>query len=164
MYSEVAPAIQVDDRVFIKVAPLSANMHVSHNDPVKKDNWRVRDNLKEWVKHSNSVCVNAYWNCFKGNYYSRPIVKVAQEDLKFWREIGVVGFTPEGKVDCSRLPEYNDKQAFARKFNDFNEMYTWCLHKLMWNPDVDLEELKQRYCKIVYKEVADEMLEYYNLI
>ncbi|MBE5754126.1 MAG: DUF4838 domain-containing protein [Clostridiales bacterium] len=164
MYSEVAPAIKVDDRVFIKVAPLSANMHVAHNDPVKKDNWRVRDNLKEWVKHSNSVCVNAYWNCFKGGYYSRPIWKVAQEDLKFWREIGIKGFTPEGKVDCSRLESYTEKQAFARRFNDFNEMYTWGLHKLMWNPDQDLEALKKRYCKIVYKEVAEEMLEYYNLI
>lgn len=164
MYSEVAPAIKVDDRVYIKVAPLSANMKVSHNDPVKEDNHNVRDNLLEWKKRSNSVCVNAYWNSFKGNFYTRPIWKVAQQDLRFWRDIGLAGFTPEGKVDCSRLESYNDKQAYVRKFNDFNEMYTWGLHKLMWNPEQDLEALKQRYCRIVYKECAEEMLEYYNLI
>ena len=164
MYSITAPAIKVDDRVMIKVAPLSANEKVAHNDPVKTDNHDTRDNILKWCKMSNGVCINAYWNCFKGAYYSRPIWKVAKENLLWWKEIGIKGFTPEGKVDCSKLKEYTEKQAYCRKFNDFNEMYTWGLHKLMWNPEQDLDALKDRYCKIVYKECADQMKEYFSLI
>lgn len=164
MYSEVAPAIKVDDRVVIKFAPLTANMQVAHNDPLKKDNHAVRDNLIEWCKKSNNVAINSYWGSFNGHYYSRPIVKVAQQDLKFWRDIGVNGFTPCGRVDCVKLPVMTNEQATVRKYNDFNEVYSWVLLKLMWNPDQDIEELKKHYCKIVYKEVADEMLEYFAFI
>ncbi|MBR2449021.1 MAG: DUF4838 domain-containing protein [Clostridia bacterium] len=164
MYSEKAPAIHVDDRVIIKVAPLTANEKVAHNDPVNSDNYPTRDNILSWLKKSNSVCLNAYWNSFKGDMYSRPILKVVQQNLKWWRDVGVIGFTPEGKVDCGALKEYSEKQAFARKFFDLNEFYTWGLSRLAWNPDQDIEELKERYCRIVYKECAKEMREYFNLI
>lgn len=164
MYSEIAPEIKVDDRVVVKFAPLTANMQVALNDPIKKDNHGVRDNLLKWCQKSNNVAINAYWGSFNGHYYSRPICKVAQQDLKFWRDIGVNGFTPCGRVDCVKMPNMSEKQQTVRKFNDFNETYTWILHKLMWDPDLDIEELKKHYCKIVYKEVADEMLEYFHYI
>ena len=164
MYSLQAPAIRVDDKVIIKVASLGENEKISQTDAARADNYDVRDNILAWTKMSDNICINAYWNCFKGDIYSRPLLKVIQENMLWWKKIGVIGFTPDGKVDCSKLSSYSPKQQFARKFYDMNEMYTWCLCKLMWNPDQDVSDLKTRYCKIVYKECANEMLEYFRLI
>ena len=164
MYSEIVPAIKVDDRVMVKIAPLVANEKVAHNDTHVLDNAVTRDNIIKWLKKNKHICINAYWNSFKGNMYSRPIVGVVQQNLRWWRDIGVFGFTPEGKVDCGKLDSYTDEQAFARKFFDMNECYTWIINKLTWNPEEDTEALKRRYCDIVYKESADEMLDYFNAI
>ncbi len=164
MYSFSAPAVKVDGRVIVKVAPLTANEKVAYNDPVNSDNHYTRDNIIAWTKKSESVCINAYWNCFKGDIYSRPLLKTVKQNLLWWRDIGVCGFTPEGRVDCGQLSEYNERQAFARKFHDLNEFYTWAINKLAWNPEADLCELKDRYCSIVYKECAAEMKKYFDLI
>ena len=164
MYTEPAPAIKVDGRVYVKLVALASNIKVPQDDPVKTDNITVRDNFIAWSKCSESLCSNAHWDCFPGWYYSRPIWKVAQADIRFAGKLGFVGFTPEGKVDCSKLESYTRDQLRARKFYDFNEMYVWGLSRLIWNPERDLEEMKKHYCRIVYKECYEEMLEYYNLV
>lgn len=164
MYSEPAPAIKVDDRVIIKVAPLTANEKVAHDDSVILDNEPTRNNIVKWLKKSNRVCINAYWNSFKGDMYSRPIAEVVQKNLRWWRGIGIYGFTPEGKVDCGNLDDYTPQQAFARKFFDMNEAYTWIINKLAWNPDENVNALKRKFCSVVYKECSAEMEEYYDAI
>lgn len=164
MYSLPAPAIKVDDRVVVKFAPLSANEKVFMNDPERNDNHNVRDMLLEWIKKSNRVCINAYWNSFQGHIYTRPILEVAKRSITWWREIGIYGFTPEGRTDCSKLKKYSDRQKIGRTFYDMNEFFSWALCKLMWNPDENIEELKERYCRIVYKECAEEIKEYFKAV
>jgi hypothetical protein len=70
----------------------------------------------------------------------------------------------EGKVDCSYLENLNPSQNSARKFYDLNQAYIWAINKLMWNPDLDVDELLDKYLRVVYKECAENIKEYFRLI
>ncbi len=164
MYSEWAPNIEVDEHILVKIAPLRANVKYPLSDELHNDNVKFKENILKWVQKSKGVCMNTYWNSFKGNIYTQPVLPVVQADLLWFEKIGVYGLTPEGKLDCSLVENMNDKQQYVRKFYDMNEANTWAVFKLMWNPSADVDALLKRYCRIVYKEIADEMYTYLKLI
>ena len=164
MYSEWAPDIEVDEHILIKIAPLSGNVKHPISDEEHDDNLRFKENILKWVKKSKGICMNSYWNSFKGNIYTQPVLPVVQADLLWFQKIGVYGLTPEGKLDCSIVENMSPRQKFARNFYDMNEALTWVVFRLMWNPSANVEALLQRYCRIVYKEIAEEMYAYFKLI
>lgn len=163
-YSEVCPAIEIDQNIIVSLAPISTNDKYSYVDETNHDNDRIRDNILAWSKKAKKLGIYTYWNSFRGTIYSRPILKVVKENLTWFKKLGVYQVLVEGKVDCSIAQNLSDAQKNSIKFYDMNEAYVWALSKLMWNPDQDESELLERYCKIVYKESASQMLEYFRLL
>jgi hypothetical protein len=47
---------------------------------------------------------------------------------------------------------------------DFAAPEKWIMTRLMWNPALDSQQLREEYCKRAYQEAAPEMIEFYNLI
>ena len=163
-YSEIAPDIEIDSRVRVMLAPITTNEKYAYTDTADNSNARIRDNIKKWSKKTNRLGIYAYWNSFRGTIYSRPILDVVKQNLLWFKSIGVYQVLVEGKVDCSYLENLSSAQNSARKFYDLNQAYTWAINKLMWNPDLDVDELLDKYCKVVYKECAKEIREYFRLI
>lgn len=163
-YSEETPAIDVDERLVITLAPIQTNDKYAYTDTRSHDNDGIRDNLIRWSQKTNNLELYMYWSSFRGTTYSRPILKVIQENLLWFESLGIKRVQIEGKVDCSLLENPTPAQANSVKFYDMNEAYTWAMHKLMWNPRQDIDELLTRFCKIVYKECAKETAEYFRLL
>lgn len=163
-YSEVAPEIEIDKRVRVMLAPISTNERYAYTDLSDNSNAHIRDNIKKWSKKTDKLGIYTYWNSFRGTIYSRPILDVVKQNLLWFKSIGVYQVLVEGKVDCSYLENLNPAQNSARKFYDLNQAYIWAINKLMWNPDLDVDELLDKYCKIVYKECAEDIKEYFRLI
>ena len=163
-YTELAPAIEVDERIDVYLAPITTNDKYSYADKSNHDNDGIRDNIIEWSKKTKSLGVYTYWNSFKGTIYTRPILKVVKENLKWFKKLGIKQLIVEGKVDCTENENLSATQKACVKFYDMNEAHIWALQKLMWNPDLDIDELLERYARLVYKECADQMLEYFSLI
>lgn len=161
IYSEPAPAIDVDPRVTVLLAPIHANDRYAFTDEV---NAETRENIAKWTEKAEKLRIYTYWNCFRGDIYSRPILNVVKADLLWFKTLGIDGVVMEGKVDCRPMKDMSDAQASALKFYDLNEAYIWAMNKLLWDPEEDTEELLDRYCKTVYKECAAEMREYFALI
>lgn len=161
IYSEAAPAIELEDGIIAVIAAITTNERYSLADPKHFDNARIRDNVFAWRKKCKDVGIYAYWNSFKGNVYSRPLLKQIKENLLWLKEIGVTCIDVEGAMDCSRLDKYSERQANNRKYYDMNEAYVNILFKLLWNPDVDIDEELKRYNRIVYKESAKAMDGYF---
>ena len=165
LYSEAVPAVKTDENLIVSLAPIYTNEKYAYNDTRGgTGNEGIAKNIEGWAKVCKKLCVYTYWNSFQGTIYMRPILKQVKADLTWFKELGVYGLTPEGKVDCSLVDDMSAAQKNSRKFFDMNEACTYVMNRLMWNPTLDVDELLARYAKIVYKEVADEFLEYYYLI
>ncbi len=164
VYSTPAPDIEIEDNVCVMLTTILTNDKHSYTDTRYHDNDKDKQNIELWVRKCKTLCLYNYWNIFSGNIYSRPTVRVVQENLKWYREIGVYGLMPENHLDCSKENALNDRQKGVRLIFDMNEAYFWITLKLIWNPDQNVNELLERFCEIVYKECAQEMLNYFHLI
>ena len=47
---------------------------------------------------------------------------------------------------------------------DYDAPEKWIMSRLMWDPSLDPQKLREEYCQRAYQEAAPEMLEFYNLI
>ncbi len=164
IYTEPAPAIEIDEHLIVMVAPIQTNDKYSYIDNATKSNAKIRENIEKWTKKTKNLHVYMYWLTFQGASYSRPILRVVKENLQWFKELGIRGITVEATVDCSYSENLNASQKYARLFFDMNEGYSWAISKLMWNPDLNIDELLNRYTKIVYKECSTEMFEYFNAL
>lgn len=160
IYSEEPPEVDLEDNLIPTFAPITGDDHnpVNSEGGVESGNAKVRFNVENWVKRTKNLCVYHYWGCFNGQIYSRPIASKVQKDLKWYAKIGVRGLTPEGLVDSS-IPTVRTNDVW-----NLNSLYLWLCCRLFWNPDADLEELTERYCRLAYGEAAGAMREYYRLI
>jgi len=164
LYSEPAPKISIDEHLCVYVAPICANDKRSFIDRDKLDNAAIRENIEKWTRKTKNLGVYTYWNSFRGEIYSRPSFEIVQENLVWLKEVGVKDIIVEGRVDCSISESNTASQEESIKFYDMNEPFVWLIHKLLWNPFADTNELLKRFCKIVYKECGDLMYEYFSLM
>ena len=163
-YSEETPAIDVDERLIVTLAPILTNDKYAYDDPEHHDNDLIRDNIIRWAKKTDNLELYMYWCSFRGAMYSRPLLYSIKRNLLWFEQLGIKRLTIEGKLDCSLLEQLNEKQKDSIQFYDMNEAYIWAIHKLMWNPRQDPQALLERYCRIVYKESAAAMLRYFELL
>ena len=164
LYAEPAPAIAVDDRLTVYIAPINANDKYSFIDKKHKDNAEIRKNIEEWSKKSANLGLYVYWDSFRGEIYSRPICEMVKENLIFLESLGVKNVVVEGRTDCTVSEDIGAEQKACVKFYDMNEPFIRIIHKLLWNPYADTEKLLVEFCNSVYKECADLMFEYFSLI
>ncbi|MBO5480120.1 MAG: DUF4838 domain-containing protein [Clostridia bacterium] len=163
-YSEHTPAIAVDKRLIVTIAPIQTNDKYAYDDTRSHDNDAIRNNILRWRAKTDNLEMYMYWCSFRGTIYSRPILEVVKRNLLWFEKIGIKRVLIEGKVDCSLLENPHMRQAGATKFYDMNEAYVWAIQRLMWNPNQDTQKLIRRFCKIVYKECAKEMLAYFTAL
>ncbi len=164
LYSEQAPATRIDEHLVVALAPIYTNEKYAYTDAQGVSNREIAENIKRWSHICQKLCIYPYWNSFKGDIYTRPILRQVQENLLWFENLGIYGVTVEGKLDCSLLEQMTPQQKSTRIFFDLNEACTWVINKLIWNPRENIDELLKRFAKIVYKETAGEFLEYYSLI
>lgn len=164
MYSFPAPEIGIEDNVFVMLAPINTNDKHAYTDTEFAENAKDKENIERWVQKCKKLCLYDYWASFAGHIYSRPILDVVKKNLLWYRDIGVYGVMPEGRLERCDGAELTDGQKKQRVYYDMNEAYLWTMNKLIWDPDQDENELFERYCRVVYKECAEDMLAYFNAV
>lgn len=112
-----------------------------------------QNSCKEWAKTGAFVYVWIY--CQNFNHYLLPYPNYPQvaKNLKLLRSYGVKGvFTQVGYgLD---LDSMNDEE--------YAKMWVWA--HLMWNPNLDYNELREEFFKGYYKTSAEPLLEYEKLL
>ncbi len=160
LYAEICPKCKVDSRITVAICPISANDHIAFRNENSNRNNSFNENFKKWTKKGVRVAVYAYWNSFCSNSYPRPICKVVKDNLIYFSELGIKDICPEGFLDAASYDSLDDKFS---KF-DLNAVYTWIMNKLFWNPYQDIDDLVEKFCKIVYGQAQSEMIRFFNLI
>jgi len=94
-------------------------------------------------------------------HYTGGFSTVADSAREDWLAMAKTGGAYEIQLDG--MP--SDK-ATASGINpwDYDAPEKWIMSRLMWDPALDPQKLREEYCRRAYQEGAPEMIEFYNLI
>ena len=109
------------------------------------------DDLIEWSKVCNRLYVWDYTSNFP--LYPMPFAnwRVLQPNLQTMAKHNVKGVFEE--ANCA-----------ANGGVDFNELRTYLLCKLMWNPDCDIDAYRKEFMEYYYGEAAPHLDKYLNML
>lgn len=143
------------------------------NDPASSVNAYWNDLILRWKKFGNPVYIRDYLLFGGSPAFDVPMLKILQQDLQYYRSIGINAYHTECIVDGPRpgaseelLKGYKDgkKGGRSRLYWHGMKMNYYLLGKLLWNPDADLDKLKTEYFQKYYGPAARQMENIHNLI
>ncbi len=109
------------------------------------------EDLKEWSRLADRLYVWDYTSNFPLYLMPFPNWRVLQPNLQIMRDHNVKGVFEE----ANRARDGG---------TDFNELRTYLLCKLMWNPDCDIDALRREFLEYYYGAAAPYLDEYLNVI
>ena len=150
-YSPIDSTVKCRDNVAIRYAPIEACYGHAINDPncPVNGNGRFVEEIEKWNTLTNKLFLWLYSTeyydyAFFMNDYGQLV-----DSYKTYRELGVYGIKDEMHA-CKRSP--------------FSSLKLYLRSKLMWNPDLDMNELMDDFFVNYYKEAAPYMREYFEAI
>lgn len=149
-YTRHAPTnIKPDDNVVVRLCdieccfahPLSSECN-EHNAAFIKD-------LKDWSKISKNLYIWDYIVNYSNYMAPFPNIQVLGPNLKTFAKYGVMEVFEEAQSETLG--------------NAFEELKSWVLAQLMWNPYQDTDKLVTMFINDYYGPAAKDILDYYNL-
>ena len=119
------------DNVYIRIATLEVNEYYSYNDERQFKFYRelypawlsVTDKLMSWTYHGIYRTVPFAWYC--------PTMNALEENIRYFKRLKMPYVMFQGNYG-----EKNDWQSI---------MYTYVASKLLWNPDLNAEDLQNEF-------------------
>ncbi|MBQ7256690.1 MAG: DUF4838 domain-containing protein [Abditibacteriota bacterium] len=164
-YQHTLPApkgITCADNVIIRVCdiennfcePIAEKSAFGPYTPVNGRNWGYidtqtinkvfADNLEAWANICKSLYVWDYTVNFSNCHIVHPNLHILKPNLQYFRDHNVIAMFEQGDY-------YNEGSTF-------NELKNFLISKLLWNPDEDVDKLKEDFCKNVYGKGYKEIL------
>ncbi len=132
-------------------------------------NTQMRTILSEWRKFSNPVGVREYYSCFLGGDVRSPVPPytpledVVAKDIKYLASIGCVLWEDETPPPDGVFGSVFDNESVRESWRSRFPMY-YVAAKLLWNPELDVEVLKDEVYRAWYGAAYEEMKSYRELI
>ena len=145
-----APPFPVEDNIRIQFCPYDKDNKKPLRDMHR--NGGVTKRLSEWAVASSKIWLREYYGC--AAMFPRPLENVLQDDFRFCKEIGVIDLNTEWPVDHSSSVGVWDVSAIT----------AWCMARLWWDCNADIETIRDQFITRVYREAAPAMKRYYDTI
>lgn len=145
-YTAVDPSVVPDDDLAVLWAPMDACYAHSFNAPCNATDKRSLDGWAAIAKH---LYVWSYCTDFTASFLPFNNFNSQVENYRLLADYGVEFF-------------YDQGNEWMTPF--FNEMICYVQTKLMWNVNLDYNELVEDFMRHYYKDAAPYMLEYFNLV
>ncbi|WP_171634098.1 DUF4838 domain-containing protein [Paenibacillus plantarum] len=165
-FTDVPPKVELEDNIVIVMAPANEDGRTPLNsNDINNPNYGYKLKLEEWTTKTKNIVMYNYYGCCYTHAYERPMAEKVQADMKYYRELGIMGVIPEGSVDYGIVDTLgmNRFKGVAPSWG-VNALQFWLYHKLFWNPDADLEKLTNEFMTKAYGNAAIPMKKYYDLI
>jgi len=162
LWSAEPPRISLNDNLMVMFAPYVK----SHKIPVfHPDNRPWGDRAATWMKQHANIYVYEYYLCTSTPSFYNPICDIAALDLRFYANSGsVVGIYQDNYSDDVDPADPNPDGYSSTSGYDASSMEFWVLSRLYWDPEQDVEELRDEFCQRAYREAAEPMRAYYRMI
>lgn len=155
LFTADAPAVLSREGSHRRYCPYIKN----HKKPVYDDtvnaNWHAK---AEAFKKSGrpATALYEYYLCSSTPQFYHAVCDVAQKDFNYYR--------PALK-DVYLDTVYGDTANFnGDKVYDISSIEFWVMSRLMWDPDVNVQEARRTFCRRAYREAAQPMIDYYETL
>ncbi len=131
--------------VFIMLSTIDAYRTL----PIEKDRAAAsfRSHLQGWGKLTDNLFIWDYTTQFTNYLAPFPNLDNLQKDLNYFVRHKVKGVFSQGSENS---------------YSDLAEIKSYITAKLLWNPNLDLDSLKNSFCKMYYGSAAPHVLFYIN--
>jgi len=133
------------DNVLICFCPIGACIgHGLQNDP---PNQNIRKNLEGWkaITRPGNLYIWHYAANFRSFLQPVPDWNELAVDFKYYKTLGVAGVFVEGNYQAS---------------GEMNELRTWLIGKLLWNPRQPVWPLIDEFCLAYYGAAGSDIVQY----
>ena len=139
--------IRPRDNVVIRLAVIERSVA----QPIdSKNNAKIKQDLDNWAKVAGKLAIWDYNANLVYHFIPEPRFKFFGPDIRLYRDHGAISVFTQGCHGFSPV-------------SDFNEMNTWMVLQLLWNPDQDELALVNEFLSGFYGAAAPFLLEYLNL-
>lgn len=160
IYLDIPPKINISDRIVLSFSPISRDLRVAFEDYVPGKTWGKDSaaQIREFNRIGKQIRLREYYGC--NGAFPRPDEYVAQKDSIWALKNGVTEFCSEHPVD-----KIDKRFAVSPSVTwDADAVTAWTINRLWWNPEQDIEALRDQFLKRTYREAAPAMRKYYQLI
>ncbi|MGJ1271449.1 MULTISPECIES: DUF4838 domain-containing protein [Sphingobacterium] len=150
-YSTEAPPLNVkpNSNVIVRFAPIDGDMGYSINNP---RNLETKEKVIAWSKIAKQMYFWGYNTNFKYPVLPYPSLRKSSEDLRYLAENKFSGIFIQDNTNPSE------------GYGFFLDMQAWVMGKLLWNPELDREDLINEFFNAYYQEAAQPLLDYYTMV
>ena len=156
-YTVEPPPFKLENNIRVQYCPYGENMKVPIYDDEYNALWHRL--LDGWGKSCNKAVYRTYTGC--GDKFPRPLEYILQTNFLYCltRPLPLREIYNEGPLD------YDGKDNPGHNLTwDTCAMLKWLIPRLAWNPRADLEELRRDFCRRAYREAAEPMLAFNDLL
>ncbi len=151
------PQCQIRNTEFVEYCSYSrCNVHPYGQPGCKRNEETMRDMLA-WQATGLPIGNYAYeFDVFRRNHRFTPFLSMIDDAIKMGRKLGHVTMIPEVLLIAR-------KHVAAEEyiFNVQQRLPIYLYARLLWDPDQDMTDNLRDWCRTVFGEAADPMLDYY---
>lgn len=144
---EFVPEIKPEPNVMVRIAPLGAAYSVNMLDGTLNNS--IREAILGWQALDPSFSVWHYNTGFGAYLYPIYNFHTIAENYKIYKDLGVVDILDQGAGESSE---------------PFHYLKNYVICELLWDTDRDVNVLTDEFFKAYYKQAAEFMREYYDLM
>ena len=149
-YSDEPPKnLKPRDNVIIKLCLMPGDCASSYAQPDGKYSEKGHDLVEKWGKVAKHIVIWDYNIDFHNYMMPFPVLDTLKANNDFYIENNVYGMF---------------HQMSADKGGDFAELNSYVMARLMWDKDVDVQQLFNKFLTVYYKEAAPYIAQYYGLL
>jgi hypothetical protein len=160
IYAAEPPAVKLNPAIMALFCPYpTCNMRFPVKDAVSKNhyaNWSER--FEKWKKQP---CVLAFY-MYYGLRYFNAVAETSAIDLQDLAQCGGVGIT-----SCETLQDVETSHFGFGKFSyfwDTTGMEIWIISRLLWNPYLNVAQLRNYYLRRTFRKAYPEMKKFFAII
>lgn len=155
LFTNSAPGVKPEPNTAVRFCPYPSRQmkYPIYHDRNKK--WR--ELAEGWAKAGGIPHVYEYYLCDATPRFYHPVADIMQKDLQYYRDKGIRGMY----LDTTRL---DSETGEAGQAHDMSAIEYYTMSRIMWNPDLNVDEIRREFCRRAYREAAEPMYAFYSLV
>ena len=149
-YTRCAPTnIKPDDNIVIRLCDIECCFAHPLTIECNEKNAAFMKDLKDWSVITRNIYIWDYIVNYNNYIAPFPNIQVLGPNIKTYMKYDVIGVFEEAQSGTLG--------------NAFEELKSWVLAQLLWNPDQDTDTLVAQFINDYYETASKEILDYYYL-
>ena len=146
---QVPKTVRPRKNVIIRLCSIECDFARPLNDPAAPENVRFAQDIRDWAEVAHQLYIWDYTVNFRHYHLPHPNLNVLHENIRIFADNKVRGVFEQGLG----APEV-----------ELGYIRPYLLSRLLWNPDLDYDAVKEEFIDLFFQEAAPHYRGYLDLI